>query len=627
MEKIVKKTFTVITNYFDLLIFFISVFSIDLSVRIITNLEFGKLPIVFDVAILSLIALILIWFKNKIRLTIEFILILLLSIYSFAQSLHFIYFANFFSFKKLSVIGELAGVSNEIFTKINSKFIIFVLPIIFFIFFILLVKNKKDNSDITYINKFIIEIGLFLIVVSSYFMIDTNLKEGAEKENWLSDQYLLDSFHNSVRFYDRFGIMEYIIRDIQLSTGQKSGEKATVEEKNDIKNYINEFCIKQEHNDMTGIYKDKNLILILAESLNNFAINNELTPTLYKVKENGYYFDNFYAPIYQSATGDSEFISLTSMLPSVDYGTTSYTFHNNSYPKSLPNLFKKEGYRSNSYHSYITNFYNRELFHSSLGFEVFYDESKLGIERSKYFIDGFNWNNDDFLFNRTIANTKYEEGPFFDFVITTSGHMPYVEERDEIFLNLDEIENSSYSYLSNESKCYLAAQMNFDKGLKQLIDDLEGIGQLDNTIIIIFGDHYPYGISSGEAIQEVIEHDDYKKYKVPFIIYDHSNETGNIISKLGSTFDIYPTICNLFELNHDNAFTVGIDLFSKNKSIIPFSDRSILTDDFYYNSLTNKIVVLSQTYDEIRKDKILNKINKMFDIGQLILRKDYYEEN
>ena len=168
------------------------------------------------------------------------------------------------------------------------------------------------------------------------------------------------------------------------------------------------------------------------------------------------------------------------------YDFKGINHNNNYYPNSLAKLFSDVGYSSNSYHSYITNFYNRELFHASLGFSTFYDESKLGIERNEYFIDGFNWHNDDILFNRTIANTNYKEGPFFDFVITSSGHMPYVEERDEIFLNLEKIENSSYNNVSKETKYYLSTQMNLDKGLEQLITDLNEIKQLDNTIIIIF---------------------------------------------------------------------------------------------------------------------------------------------
>ena len=117
-----------------------------------------------------------------------------------------------------------------------------------------------------------------------------------------------------------------------------------------------------------GIFKGKNLILILCESLSTIVIDEELTPTLYMMKTQGINFDNHYAPVYQSATADSEFISLTSQIPSIDNGPLAYDFYENTFPSALPQLFREIGYSANSFHSFKKEFYNRETLHYTYGF-------------------------------------------------------------------------------------------------------------------------------------------------------------------------------------------------------------------------------------------------------------------
>ena len=115
--------------------------------------------------------------------------------------------------------------------------------------------------------------------------------------------------------------------------------------------YIEEHGYVSEPNDYTGIFKGKNLILILCESLSTIVIDEELTPTLYMMKTQGINFDNHYAPVYQSATADSEFISLTSQIPSIDNGPLHMIFMKILSP-ALPQLFREIGYSANSFHSF-----------------------------------------------------------------------------------------------------------------------------------------------------------------------------------------------------------------------------------------------------------------------------------
>lgn len=363
---------------------------------------------------------------------------------------------------------------------------------------------------------------------------------------------------------------------------------------------------------------------MLAESLNNFPIDEEITPTLYKMATEGIYFDNYYAPLYQGSTSDSEFISQTSMLPSMSDGVTCYAYGDNYYPYALANLFKNNEYNTDSFHSSFASYYNRELFHESLGFDKFYGIEDLSIEYPPFFQNGTNWIEDAILFNYSLNKTDITN-KFYDFIISASGHMPYVY-RDENDYNLYEINNNPrFKDLSDEAKNYLACQMNLDKGLNQLLIDLEDRGILNDTIIAIYGDHYPYGVTEDVAIGEILDNVvyGYEKNRVPFIIYDSSGNTeAQINHTLGCTFDIYPTLCNLFELDYKNAFVVGNDLLGDKKHVVPFMDGSILTDDFYYNAETGGIEFFNEETEDYKE--IIGNVKEQFEFGKKIIASDYY---
>ncbi len=595
---------------------FVAAVLADVSVRL--NVEFGMsgMPFLFDFAVLSGISLILILFNRKVRNIIELVIVIVTAAYCFSMTMHYEFFDTFFTLKKLTVASELVSVLPEVPTKLHIKQLLFVLPIVMMTACVVIDKRHEETVK----RRKLFVVMMTVVLSASLSLIYVKLK--SQKGDWNSDKYLLKNCQNKNRYFSRFGVYTYAVYDIKNIIEKDPAAQLSDEEYQELEQFVenhNDSC----DNDMTGIYEGKNLVLVLAESFSKYAISEELTPTLYNIASNATNFDNYYAPLYLSATGDSENISQTSMFPSVDYGTTSYTFYDNSFPYSLANLFKEKGYEPNSYHSYVTNFYNRELFHESLGFNTFYDIDKLGMEFGEYYQHGINWPYDEELFRSVVGHTN-TDGTFYDFVITTSGHMPYDKSRDEFYGNLKLIENSSYADLDLEAKCYLAAQMNFDKGMEALLEELDNRGVLEDTIIVIFGDHYPYGIEGEESYKEVIGETGYKKYKAPFIIYDPSNPEYQVIDTLCSTFDIYPTICNLFNLDNSKAFMVGKDAFEEDGHTVYFMDRSILTDDFYYEAIEGSVEVLSEHYEDEDFSEAFKEAEDMFKYGQEILTSNYF---
>ncbi len=525
--------------------------------------------------------------------------------------MHYAFFKSFFSLRKLSIISELKDVSNEVVTKFKVEYLLFLLPLI--LLFIYLKKAPKKDYSYPTIGKIIISVVcIFLLVLIKDSILD-EYSSNDSSSDITSDTYLYNNINSNLRFYDEFGSFEYIIKDAQRLKVKDSDY--TVKDIVEINDFITE--TKGQRSDSSGTYQGKNLVLILCESLGPQAIKEDLTPTLYKLSKEGTYFTNYYAPLYPSNTNDSEFMSQTGMMPSVDYGTTSKDFGSNYYPYALANLFKKEGYSVNSYHSHVKEFYNRETLHKSFGFEYLYDKDDLDLVlEGKEFN---NWIDDADLFEKVIENTDTTK-PFYDFVITTSGHMPYYSGRSEILENYQKVKEL-YPDIPNQAAYYYAAQMKLDEGIKVLIEKLDEKGVLDNTIIMLFGDHYPYGIDHEDTLNFFYGdlENTYDIYKTPFIIYD-STSTGQENGTLASTFDIFPTITSLFNLDDSKAYTVGEDLFYEDDDnrYVLFPDYSVLANNFYYDA-SSQTIVGKDTYN------ILIKAKNHYKYSQIILASNYYQ--
>ncbi len=608
-------------EHVDIFVMAILIYLCEILLRYMIGMTlFSFQSFLFDMSWIIILVGVISLFKKRIRNIIELIIILYLAIYSFAQSVHYVFFNNLFSYRKLSLAGELADVKAEILAGLKFEQLLYLIPIILVIilFFI-----KKDEHKIDIRVKILITLICMILGVSLNLGLTKWLEYDYRKSgnSWNKDHYLHEVMQNRYKFLDRFGIIEYNIKDIDM-TLSKAKKGLSEEEKAEVDAFVKEYSYR-DINDQSGIFKNKNLILILCESFDESAIDEKLTPTLYKLKSEGLYFDKHYAPIYEVATGDSEFISETGMLPSINNGTTSYTFNLNSYPYALANLFKDKGYEANSYHSYTGNFYDRESMHESFGFSTFYDMDKLGLERYEDYDETVNWILDEELFEAVLDNTDTSV-PFFDFVVTVSGHMPYDQRRDELKEYYDLIlEDGRFDDYSDESLYYLAAQMSLDRGIKILLDGLEEKSVLEDTVIYMFADHYPYGITSSRAKIEILgDTDTYELYKVPMIIYN-SDIKAKTYDTLTSTFDIYPTICDLFDLDDSKAYKVGHSVFDE-KAIrfVPFFDRSFITEYFYYDSRYDDI---PDGYRDLY-DEISYKVNEIFYYSQEILLGDYYKD-
>lgn len=339
-----------------------------------------------------------------------------------------------------------------------------------------------------------------------------------------------------------------------------------------------------KQNEYTGYFKDKNLIFILAEGFNSITVSKELTPTLYKLTHSGFVFENYYSPVFLSTTG-GEFQSTTGLIPTQEILSSWKSRTPNIY-YAFGNQFNKLGYDVNAYHNWTYSYYDRNKTMKTLGYEK-YLGCRNGIEKEM----SCKWLPSDIDLMEVTVPKYVNSDHFMSYYISVSGHAPYnFGGGNSIALkNKSLVKDLPYS---DKVKAYVATQIEFDRAVERLIEKLDEAGKLEDTVIVITGDHYPYTLS----IDEVNEISSYKRdssvevNRSNLIIWNSAMQDNIKINKVGSQIDVLPTVLNLFGINYDSRFIVGKDILSDYPGLAVFSDRSWVSDKGTYFSKTKKFV-------------------------------------
>lgn len=392
-------------------------------------------------------------------------------------------------------------------------------------------------------------------------------------------------------------------------------EQEENEEINELHTY---FSQKEpaEENEMTGKYEGYNLILLTAEGFNPYAVDEKYTPTLHKLVYDGYYFPNFYTPIWEVSTSDGEYVALNSLVPK--NGVWSFEESaNNSFPFALGNQLNDLGYETKAYHNHTYTYYGRDKTHPNLGYD--YKGLGNGLDVTE------TWPESDLEMMELTVDEYIDEEPFHTYYMTVSGHMQYSFEGNEMaYKNRDAVADAPYS---EQAKAYIATQIELDQALEYLLDRLDEEGILENTLIALSGDHYPYGLDD-ETIDEFAGHtveQNFELYENHFILYAEGMEP-QAIDKQGSSFDILPTLSNMMGLEYDSRLMVGKDLFSEADPLIPFLNKSFITDQGKYNSETEEFIPHEgeTSVDEAYIEEMIARVEAQFYYSTKILETDYY---
>ena len=373
-------------------------------------------------------------------------------------------------------------------------------------------------------------------------------------------------------------------------------------------------------NEYTGMFKDKNLIFITAEAFDTIAIDEKLTPTLYKIANNSFIFKNYYQPLYPVSTSDGEYMNLNSLIPKEGVWSFKQT-SKISMPYGIGNMFNKEGYVSYGFHNHNYNYYDRQKSHKNIGLK--YYGCGNGLEKK---MNCKHWPNSDKEMIDATTSYYIDKDKFMTYYMTVSGHLNYnFSGNNMAYRNKNKVKNLKYS---TAIKAYLATQIELDKSIEKLLQVLEEKGKLNDTLIVIAPDHYPYGLTTKQMneISTIDRNDKFEKFHTTLIMYNPNIEK-TVVDKVISSLDILPTIYNLYGLTFDSRLLMGRDIFSNNEHIVILSDRSWITDKGKYNSVTKEFT--STTNEEIEEDYIdrINMIvNQRYGMSSLIIDNNYYKK-
>lgn len=392
-------------------------------------------------------------------------------------------------------------------------------------------------------------------------------------------------------------------------------------------------------NEYTGFFEGYNLIYLTAEGFSTYAVREDLTPTLYRMLNSSFVFTNYYVPLWQTSTSDGEYVNCTGLIPDGQRSMKKSAANNMAY--TLPRFFATEGVYSWGYHDHNLSYYDRHLTHPNLGYD--FKASKLG-DTAQLKKDGLPeevW--DNYLFEMEDPNAwpasdynmmvgtipEYINADRFHvYYMTVSGHVNYSFSGNRMARkNKDAVSELD---LSENGQAYIACHIEVDKALEYLLEQLELAGKLENTVICLSADHYPYGMT--EAQYEELAGKDLSgamdMYRNSLILWNAGMEEPVIVDKACCSVDILPTLLNLFGFDYDSRMYAGRDIFSDEEGLVIFNDKSFVSDTVAYNKkqkTTTWLVDLSQEeQDAYMKAKQLD-VTARYLFSAYILRNDYYD--
>ena len=648
MKKLLNKDF-----WSEVLITSVLFFGVEIIFRMVsgfTIFDWATLRILLSSFILATIIEVIVSFikKKRVRLIIIGVILFIVSVYTWLQAGFRNFLGVYISLGTSSQAPAVLSYVKEFLASYHIEYYLIWIPMILYIIYLFLPKkwSKKYKKRIHIEAK---GIGILAIVLVGAFYLGTIHWDFMQNPiQMISNEFLFSSPTNSSIAVNQFGTSVYGILDVKqllfpnhnirttVTNNKKdpteytrvfddrAWESIIAEEKNTTMNTLNRYFINRdisEVNDYTGYFEGKNVIVIMLESVGNIILNEEYYPNFARILSHSWYWENNYSPRNSCATGDNEFSGMTSLY-ALNASCTANTYQENTYFTSIFNRFREKGYHTSSYHDLDDTYYTRSVFHLNMGSEAYYDGNRLGID-----FDSTNYNEwpSDVDFIEQASEIFTDEEPFMAWLTTVSAHQPYDSPSvlGEKYFSL--FDDTDYP---DTLKRYMSKLKVTDDALGRLLDILEEKGILEDTVIVMYGDHYPYGLVDSD-VQAAVDYDVEEFYEIeqtPFVIYNSELEP-KVFSEKTSYMNILPTIANLFNLDYDPRFYLGEDLFSED-----FSDRVVFADSSWedaiarYDAGSGTVTYFgNETYSTKELQAINTEIYQKKEMSKLAIMNNYFD--
>lgn len=431
--------------------------------------------------------------------------------------------------------------------------------------------------------------------------------------------------YDAQNVYDLCGIYQLTVKDVwkhsiyPLTPAYRQSLKQGVRD-------IDQYFIDQgqhQSNEMTGIFEGKNVILVLMESMDDWMITQEETPTLCRLMDEGISFTNFYTPGYGSVrTFNTEFcINTGTFLPT--NGSYAFNYVTNHYDQSLANRLKEMGYSAECFHYNTDSFYSRGVFEPSMGYNSYISYEDYTEDEDALF-------DDELLFDLpAIRDLFFREGPTFNFIITRSAHLSY--QYNEVLSDYALRQYPQYRgrFGHEEEDCARVKAKLVDDMFARLLEELEAEGQLENTVIIGVTDHYTYGFKDIDKLMELCEVEDTLLLeRTPCFIWSPGCPDLEMDKTL-NTSDLLPTVLNMVGCDRIESY-LGRDAFDDTyMGWVPFPDGSWIAAGIVCQRQSDgDPVILQSPNGETPDPDFINNMTaevlEFIRISNLLLETNYY---
>lgn len=592
IKDLLKKIYTdYIKKYGYIFLIFLPLLLMDIIIRSFgngTNLYkvWNIIPNLFTITWACLFIGISLSLKSKIGKSVYLGVNILFLIMFLTNGIYYSMTHNFFDFILLESTSEGAPYMMDCIKNCNIWIYIWFVIIIFTIYVGFRKIPKKDNFNYKNV---IIVVLVFLLIHLLLPNLYGSANSSLEWNTWQNPRNIYKNFNDANKSMSITGLYEYTIRNFYITFLQTEEEETS----EDYEFLMEAFSVNNnEVNKYTGIFKNKNLIFVQLEGIDDWLLTEKDMPTLYGMLNNSFVFQNHYS--YYNGGGstfNSEFAVNTGFITPLSYTQNAYSFNKNSFPYSMANMFKNQDYVVNAFHMNSGEYYSRQTNYTNWGYDKYYGLLDINDYKDK------SYTLDRELINDVTFQEKMfsKDSKFVDYIITYSNHLPFTNTKGvckllydmEMDLNdtVDMGEESSSTFVQlTEEECIRKQAHETDYMMELLLKKLTELNLIDDTVIVVFTDHYLYTVEDKTILDKYKNTSNNLINKTPFFIWQNNMKRTNI-KEVTSQLNILPTTLNLFGINYNPNYYIGSDALSSNyKGIVFFSDYSWYDGNIYVDN-------------------------------------------
>lgn len=592
IKDLLKKIYTdYIKKYGYIFLIFLPLLLMDIIIRSFgngTNLYkvWNIIPNLFTITWACLFIGISLSLKSKIGKWVYLSVNILFLIMFLTNGIYYSMTHNFFDFILLESTSEGAPYMMDCIKNCNVWIYIWFVIIIFTIYVGFRKIPKKDNFNYKNV---IIVVLVFLLIHLLLPNLYGSANSSLEWNTWQNPRNIYKNFNDANKSMSITGLYEYTIRNFYITFLQTEEEETS----EDYEFLMEAFSVNNnEVNKYTGIFKNKNLIFVQLEGIDDWLLTEKDMPTLYGMLNNSFVFQNHYS--YYNGGGstfNSEFAVNTGFITPLSYTQNAYSFNKNSFPYSMANMFKNQDYVVNAFHMNSGEYYSRQTNYSNWGYDKYYGLLDINDYKDKSYTLDRELINDVTFQERMFP----KDSKFVDYLITYSNHLPFTNTKGvckllyDMEMDLDDTvdmgEESSSTFVQlTEEECIRKQAHETDYMMELLLKKLTELNLIDDTVIVVFTDHYLYTVEDKTILDKYKNTSNNLINKTPFFIWQNNMKRTNI-KEVTSQLNILPTTLNLFGINYNPNYYIGSDALSSNyKGIVFFSDYSWYDGNIYVDN-------------------------------------------